>query len=489
MNRKAVSGAMLTLLLLGMLTFAFNIQPVRASETIYIRADGSIDPPTPLITSPDGVTYTLTNNIATASHGIIVERDNIVIDGAGYTLQGPEDPSSIGIDLAARTNVEIKNMEIEKYGYGIKLSDSANDNTIHQNIITGSIVIAIRLLDSDRNNIFQNIISTNDYRGIVLGSSNDNNIYRNNISHNPGGVELSDSHGNSVFGNNIRGAGGHGIDLHLSNSNNIYGNNLTNHFAGVVMEAASDNIFYHNNVMNNYGFNVDIILSGYVNTWDDGYPSGGNYWGIVTMTGEHYDGVDFYSGPYQNLPGSDGIGDTSYSIDSDDSDDQDNYPLMGSINMFRAGTWDDISYDVSVASNSIISDFHFDPAEGAFIEFNVIGEPGTTGFCRVAIPKDLLWVEDGWTILVDGEPITDYTITTDEAYTYIYFTYIHSTHAVKITGTHAIGQPPPCVPVGGSRIRLNKLEFLAPYIGSVSLIISTIAVSAVYVKHKKKQQN
>ncbi len=415
----------------------------RIFETIYIRADGSIDPPTAPIASPDLVTYTLTDNIASISHGIVVERDNIVIDGAGYSLQGTEDYSLIGINLTARTNVAVKNLEINMFGYGIRLSDSANDNNIHQNTITGSIVIAIRLLDSDRNNIFQNTISDNVWMGIVLGSSNHNNIYENDILYNPGGIELSDSNENNIFGNDIRGAGGHGIDIEFSSNNNIYGNNLTNHFAGVVMEGASDNTFYHNNFMNNWEFNADIILSGYVNTWDDGYPSGGNYWGTVIMTGEHYDGVDVKSGPDQSLPGSDGIGDTPYTVDSDDSDDQDCYPLMGFINMFHAGTWDEVSYDVSVASNSTISDFYFDPAEGAFIEFDVAGDPETTGFCRVAIPQDLLWVEDGWTILVDGEPITDYTIMTDETYTYIYFTYTHSTHAVKIIGTHAIGQPPP----------------------------------------------
>jgi len=43
---KTVSGIMLTLILVSMLTLAFNVQPVEASGTIYIRADGSIDPPT-----------------------------------------------------------------------------------------------------------------------------------------------------------------------------------------------------------------------------------------------------------------------------------------------------------------------------------------------------------------------------------------------------------------------------------------------------------
>jgi len=54
------------------------------------------------------------------------------------------------------------------------------------------------------------------------------------------------------------------------------------------------------------------------NTWDNGYPSGGNYW-------SNYTDADLYSGPYQNETGSDGIGDTPYVIDAEN---QDNYPLM-----------------------------------------------------------------------------------------------------------------------------------------------------------------
>jgi len=55
-----------------------------------------------------------------------------------------------------------------------------------------------------------------------------------------------------------------------------------------------------------------------INIWDDGYPSGGNYW-------SDYTGVDLKSGPSQDQPGSDGIGDTAYVIDANN---QDNYPLI-----------------------------------------------------------------------------------------------------------------------------------------------------------------
>ncbi|UCH31942.1 MAG: hypothetical protein JSV05_00640, partial [Candidatus Bathyarchaeota archaeon] len=52
--------------------------------------------------------------------------------------------------------------------------------------------------------------------------------------------------------------------------------------------------------------------------WDNGYPSGGNFW-------SDYDGVDVKRGFYQNESGSDGIGDTPYIIDENAAD---YYPLM-----------------------------------------------------------------------------------------------------------------------------------------------------------------
>lgn len=61
--RKTVSGIISTLLLTGILALTFNVQPVEASGTIYIRADGSIDPPDAPVITLDNVTYTLTGNI------------------------------------------------------------------------------------------------------------------------------------------------------------------------------------------------------------------------------------------------------------------------------------------------------------------------------------------------------------------------------------------------------------------------------------------
>lgn len=166
----------------------------------------------------------------------------------------------------------------------------------------------------------------------------------------------------------------------------------------------------------------------YVNEWDDSYPSGGNYW-------SDYTDVDLKSGLDQDQHGNDGIGDTPCVIDVDNVD---RYPLMAPFNMFYAGTWNGKVYHVDIISNSTISGFHFDPEEWAFIRFNVAGDSGTTGFCRVTIPKRMLWVDDGWTIIVGDQQITEYITLQDEHYTYLYFTYNHSAKTVTIQGTHII---------------------------------------------------
>ena len=54
-----------------------------------------------------------------------------------------------------------------------------------------------------------------------------------------------------------------------------------------------------------------------MNSWDSGYPSGGNYW-------DNYMDVDSYKGAYQNHTGDDGVWDHPFVIDGSN---QDRYPL------------------------------------------------------------------------------------------------------------------------------------------------------------------
>jgi parallel beta-helix repeat protein len=328
-----------------MLTLASNVQPVKSdyvwTQTIYIQADGSIYPSTAPISSFDDVTYTLTDNIAGNvpfdSSAIVIQRDNIIIDGAGHTLQGTKAPFSRGIELTGRSNITIKNMKITAFPTGIYL-DSSSNNSISGNNITANNYYGIYLDSSSNNSISGNNITANNEDGIDLGfssnnsvsgnnitankwygiwlGSSDNSVSGNNITNNGYGIYL-DSSNNSISGNNITN-NGYGIYFgYSSNSNSVSGNNITNNGYGIWLwlYSSSNNRIYHNNFVNN---THEVYSSGLTNVWDDGYPSGGNYW-------SDYGGVDVKSGPNQDLPGSDGIGDKPYIIDANN---QDRYPLM-----------------------------------------------------------------------------------------------------------------------------------------------------------------
>jgi len=259
--------------------------------------------------------------------------------------------------------------------------------------------------------------------GTPTGESVNVSICYNVIKLSYHGIRLLDTNNSKIRYNSIMNNSAFGIYFSGSSGNSIVGNTIVNHITGVSIatETSIFNSFYHNNFVNNTY--VQMFAPTH---WDDGYPSGGNYW-------SDYDGVDKKSGLNQDELGSDGIGDTPY---PDIYLKWDKYPLIGPIAIFTAGTWDEVSYNVDVVSNSTISDFYFN-SKSAFIRFNVTGESGTVGFCRVVIPQKLLWVEDGWTIYVEGLSV-NYTIIPNENYTYLYFIYNHTTKTVLIQGTHAI---------------------------------------------------
>jgi len=256
MNRKLVLALALTLLI-GMLNVTFNIQPVESdypwTETIYIRADGSVYPNTAPISSVDNVTYTLTDNIVADSIPsgqsiIAIERDSIVFDGVGCTLQGTENGN--GIYLYGRTNVTIKNIHIKNFWHGIYL-DSSSHNSLSGNNITNNRVGIAFVYSSSNNSVSGNNITANTDNGIWLGSSSNNSITGNNITNNGLGIGLGSSPNNSVSGNNITGNNEHGIYLSYSSTTSVVENDIINNYNGVFLYYSSNTSVSGNNITNN----------------------------------------------------------------------------------------------------------------------------------------------------------------------------------------------------------------------------------------------
>ena len=97
---------------------------------------------------------------------------------------------------------------------------------------------------------------------------------------------------------------------------------------------------------------------------------------------------------------------------------------------------DDVHYPVSILSNSTVSNFNFNQTQMQ-ISFNATGDTGTTGYCNVTIPKNLL-TGNLWTIKVDTTVI-DFDEKTNDTHTFLYFTYMHeSPLQITIEGTWVI---------------------------------------------------
>jgi len=174
--RRIVVGIMLTLVLTCMFILAFNVKLAKASGTIYIRANGSIDPPTAPLRQ-NGNFYALTGNVITDADGLVIERSDIVFDGEGYYIQGTNIGS--GILLSGISNVEIMNLEVRNFSVGIYLSENSSFNRISAITITNNSY-GILLEEASNNLIFVSHILGN-MRGIGFSNSSNNRIYYTNF--------------------------------------------------------------------------------------------------------------------------------------------------------------------------------------------------------------------------------------------------------------------------------------------------------------------
>jgi parallel beta-helix repeat protein len=233
---------------------------------ISIGSDGNFDPATTPI-QRDGNVYTFTGDVYAQ---LVVDRDNIVIDGAGYALQGnyngtrtdtwevgqgpnqeyneSQVPWTIGIDLANKNvhQLTVRNLNIKNFYIGMYIWTT--NNTITGCSVTDNIVGI--LLSGDSNTITKNYIANNE-EGIFFGVNT------------PGNLPLN-----------------------------------------IVM---THNSFVNNKVQFSGCFCEDFNTTEPMHTWDDGKE--GNYW-------SDYNGTDVNG---------DGIGDTPYVIDVQN---RDQFPLM-----------------------------------------------------------------------------------------------------------------------------------------------------------------
>jgi parallel beta-helix repeat protein len=234
------------------------------------------------------------------------------------TLIGEDADTTIieGVRVQKAGGVKISGFTIRQSIHGIDIDDCDNI-TISGNIVMGNMQYGIFLVYSTNIIISGNTILDNGDRGVYLRYSSYNTVRNNTVSiHSEYGIFLFESSNNVVKDNTVSN-NWYGFYLVSSSKNSVFGNNITNNDLGIYSITCNNNIS-HNNFINN-SIQVGGLVSS--NIWDDGYPSGGNYW-------SDYTDVDQYEGPLQNETGSDGIWDHPYIIDENN---RDNYPLTEEI--------------------------------------------------------------------------------------------------------------------------------------------------------------
>ncbi|MCD6240416.1 hypothetical protein J7K27_02685 [Candidatus Bathyarchaeota archaeon] len=342
--------------------------------TVYIRADGSIEPTTAPIQRIEDI-YKLLKDV---QGGIVIEASNIIFDGQGYRIEG--NFTNFGIKLEHTSGVIVRNVMIKRCAIAVYITNCHNITVSHLKIsdlkpadgfymghVDSNVeVLGIGIYVKDCSHLVINSNSLYCCIGGILGFGIYNSNFTGNSIHSsntfyidvsthtgipyPYGLRISCCsycyfHKNSIGPFFTRPAliqGGSNdtflengfstLDIHIFNSQFIRNtvncltiegdyNKIFENKIGEIHVKGRKNKIFHNDISGH--------ASSFPNNfWDDGYPSGGNYWEIIKnrdgiIQGKRY--CDDKHGINQNEPGSDGIFDLPYLISGGAGIDR--YPL------------------------------------------------------------------------------------------------------------------------------------------------------------------
>ncbi len=259
--------------------------------------------------------FTITNS----GSGLFDAGMKIYSSQRGYIANNNILNNKEGIFLASSSHVTIANNTVSlSDGMGIEL------NVCTHIVITNNSVLSngahgVWPNFSDNIVVMDNDLSWNSNHGLYIGTGDNFTVSGNRALHNNNGISLDGTKNVTIADNDISSNRYNGLTLSSSRNATIARNNVSSneHYGIYLWSSTTSILVFHNNLIGNGAQAADN--AGNENSWDDGYPSGGNYW-------SNYPGVDNCSGPDQDIcPDSDGIGDTPRVLDADS---QDQYPLM-----------------------------------------------------------------------------------------------------------------------------------------------------------------
>ncbi|MGD8506942.1 MAG: NosD domain-containing protein, partial [Candidatus Bathyarchaeota archaeon] len=295
--------------------------------------------PAAAITMSESSDNRITNNTLTSNNGYGIRNtidsnentiaNNTVADNKhGISIESSMNATLTNNSLTGNTyNFGVQGAYTHEFIHNIDTSNAIEGKPIFYLISQADLTISPATFPSlgylaivNSNNVtVENIDMSDNLQGVLLVNTTDSLVRDTNLLNNFCGIELRRSSFNSVENNEVEANQEEQTALFLIRAeyNSITNNKITSNHKGIYMldystnntiaqntisdnwygmhiqGFSSGNTLYHNNLVNN---TEQVSNSWSNNTWDNGYPSGGNHWSD-------------YAGEDQN---GDGIGDTPY---------------------------------------------------------------------------------------------------------------------------------------------------------------------------------
>ncbi|WP_160048855.1 PQQ-binding-like beta-propeller repeat protein [Natrialba sp. INN-245] len=289
-----------------------------------LLVEDDTDPiPDQIVIDQPGV-YSLEQDLSrdTSDAFVVIEADDVVFEGNGYTLEGTgsgtaidatdvenvtvrdlqirdwqyglefenvddgviEDVTTVGQDQAGiwlrdSTDVSVTNVHsIDNFGYGIHLDESSNNVLDHVTTHESGGWHGILLEDSNQNTISNVSTESNARDGVAIRHSNDNVLQHVTSEHNGQmGLRIADSADTEVYHTELRANNRHGVSLEpnpVGSSNGADRTELTNvtseenGWSGINIVQSDQNQFEEITIRNNDNIGLNLLGSSW-NTVED----------------------------------------------------------------------------------------------------------------------------------------------------------------------------------------------------------------------------